>query len=90
MLKIRQSYHGTGGKDGYRFEVYDNVDCYLGDLKDFPIDVDYSDVVQIGEELYILLDSYDSDIPWENRFEVVYHLLEPYEFKPKFDLGNIL
>lgn len=89
-LKIRQSYHGTGGKEGYRFKVYNSKGRKLGELKNVPTDCNVGSVVQINGEFYIISNIYDSTNPREERSEVMYYELNKYEFNPDFDLGNII
>lgn len=86
ILKIRQSYHGTGGKEGYRFELYNKKDRKIGELIDFPARCEIGDVVEFDGELYIKTAEYDSNNPRHEKTEVMFHELKPYEFKPKFNL----
>lgn len=90
MLKIRQSYHGTGGKEGYRFKVYNEKGRKIGELKNLPVNCGRGDVVSINGELYIVTAEYDSDNPRHEKTEVIFYELEPYEFKPKYDLGELI
>lgn len=90
MLIIRQSYHGTGGIEGYKFEVFNENGEKLGEIKDFPIDCRYGDIVRIGDALYTLKASYDSYNPRHEKTEVMFHELKPYVMKPKFDLGALI
>lgn len=90
MLKIRQSYHGTGGREGYRFKVYKN-NRKIGELKDFPVPSGTGDIVKIGEDLFIISASYSSENPRHEKTEVQFYELEPYIHKPKFvDLGELI
>ena len=89
MLKIRQSYHGTGGAQGYVWKVYDGKGKKLGQLKNLPVKCGRGDIVSLNGCLYEIVKEYDSDNPRHNKSEVVYYELEPYEFKPDFDLGRI-
>ena len=90
MLKIRQSYHGTGGKEGYIFKVYNDKGKKLGEIEKIPVECSIGDVVKLEEELYIITAEYESDNPRHEKTEVVYFELEPYEFKPKYELGKII
>jgi len=90
ILKIRQSYHGSGGKEGYRFKVYNEKGKKLGELKDFPTNCNYGDVIKIDGKLYNKTAEYESENPRHEKTEVMYIELQPYTFKPKFDLGEIL
>lgn len=89
MIKIRQSYHGTGGKEGYRYKVYNDKGRKLGELKNVPVDCGIGDVVRINGELYEVVSVYDSDNPRHERNEVMFYKLEPFVFKPNYDLGEI-
>lgn len=90
MLIIKQSYHGTGSKEGYKYQVYKPSGRKLGELKDVPTPCGYGDVVTINGEYYIITNQYDSKNPRHEKSEVVFYELEPYVFKPNFDLGNII
>lgn len=89
-LKIRQSYHGNGGKEGYKFKVYDNKGKKIGELRYIPTKCNVDDTVSINGILYIVLRIYDSPNPREERSEVIYYELMKYEFKPIYDLGDII
>lgn len=86
-LKIKQSYHGTGGKEGYKYTVYNNKSKKIGELKDVPT-CSYGNTVVINGDLYIILRVYDSPNPRHEKSEVMYYELAKYEFKPDFDLGE--
>ena len=90
MLKIRQSYHGNGGREGYKYKVYDNNGRKLGEISDLPISCGRGDVVKLNNDLYEIVSQYDSDNPRHEKSEVVFYDLEPFEFKPKYDLGEII
>ncbi|MEM5009301.1 hypothetical protein WKH57_01140 [Niallia taxi] len=90
ILKIRQSYHGTGGKEGYKFKVYNERGKKIGELKDFPVNCGYGDIVKVNGELYTKTAEYSSDNSRHEKTEVVFIELEPYELKPKYDLGEII
>ena len=36
-LIIKQSYHGTGGKEGYKYKVLNSDYEFIGWIDDFPI-----------------------------------------------------
>lgn len=55
MLKIRQSYHGSGGKEGYKFKVYNDKGKKLGKIVKFPVDCSIGDVIKLDEKLTELL-----------------------------------
>lgn len=88
MLKIRQSYNGRG--KGYRFEVYNNEDKYLGVIKNFPYTCAQHDIININGVTYKLIETFDSALPEEFESEVIYHILEPYSVVPDYDLGDIV
>lgn len=85
-LKIRQSYHGTGGIDGYRFKLYNEVGTKLGELECLPTNFSSGDTLYLSGELYIVVDKYDSTLKHEERSEVIYYELEPYKFEATYDL----
>lgn len=88
-MKIRQSYHGTGGKEGYLYEVYDNKVNKLGYLDSIPIKANTGDIVRINKSYYKINKQYDCQLPESEDDEVVWYELEEYEFKADFDLGII-
>ena len=90
MIKIRQSYHGTGGKEGYLYEVYDIEDNKLGYIDSVPVKTNTGDIVKINKRYYQINKLYDCPLPESEEDEVVWYELEEYEFKANFDLGNIL
>jgi len=87
-LKIRQSYHGNGGKEGYKYKVYDRKGKKVGELVDVPVRCHIGNTLSINGELYIISAIYDSPKPREERSEFIYYELNKYEFKPDYDLGN--
>lgn len=89
-LKIRQSYHGNGGKEGYKFKVYNNKDKKNGELNDVPVNCHIGSTVIINGLLYIISNIYDSPKPREEKSEVMYYELSKYEFQSDFDLGKII
>lgn len=90
IAKIRQSYHGTGGKEGYRFEVYDENDKKMGNLIDVPFTISNDDVVRINDELYQIVKVYDSPLKKDIRNEVVIYELNSYIYNPNYELGKII
>lgn len=88
-LKVRQSYHGNGGKEGYRYKLYNNKGKKLGELKDFPINYKVNSVVELFGEYYIISHYYDSTNPRDERSEVIFYELVKYEFKPDFVLEMV-
>ncbi|MFJ8528525.1 hypothetical protein [Bacillus sp. NPDC094106] len=89
-LKIRQSYHGAGGKDGYRYELYNNKEEKIGRLHKVPTSCRFGSTISINGIYYIISALYDSQNPNEENDEVIYYELKRYEFKPDFDLGEII
>ncbi|PLS19481.1 hypothetical protein CVD28_03430 [Bacillus sp. M6-12] len=89
-LKIRQSYHGTGGKEGYKFKLYNNNGKKLGELKDVPSKCNVGNTVVINGELYIISHIYDSPNPRHERSEVMFYELKKYQYKPDFELGDVI
>lgn len=82
-LKVIQSYHGTGGKEGYRFKVEKFVDevgeyVYIGELKDFPT---HERIVELNEIPYEIVKEYDRDeFPTDEENEVMVIELEKYTY----------
>lgn len=89
-LKIRQSYHDTGTKPGYRFKLYNNLDEKLGELIDVPVELSIGHTVCIGGNMFIVTDIYDSSNPKDERSEVIFYELAQHNFQPDFNLGEII
>lgn len=89
-LKIRQSYHGTGGIDGYKYELYNNKGEKIGRLQNVPVECNYDSTLRINGVSYMVLSLYDSQDPKEEKDEVIYYELKRYECNPEFDLGEIM
>lgn len=89
-LKIRQSYHGNGGKEGYKYKVYDHKGKKVGELKDIPAKCLEGNILSINGIHYVVLSIYDSPNPREERSEVMYYKLKKFECKPDFDLGELI
>ncbi|MEC3148107.1 hypothetical protein, partial [Bacillus thuringiensis] len=89
-LKIRQSYHGTGGIEGYRYELYENNGEKIGRLHSVPIECNYDNTLSINGVAYIISSVYDSQDPNEEKDEVIYYELKRCECNPDFDLGAII
>ncbi|GAA0347673.1 hypothetical protein GCM10008931_43710 [Oceanobacillus oncorhynchi subsp. oncorhynchi] len=90
QLKIKQSYHATGDREGYRWDVYNQEHDYLGVIKNFPLaKCGYGDTVKLNGVVYTIIEEYDSDLPYEEIDEVVYFELEPAEIDVDYDLGVI-
>jgi hypothetical protein len=89
-LLIRQSYHGNGGKEGYKFKVYDVKGKKLGELKVLSVNCNVGNTISINGVFYIILKIYDSPKPREERSEVIYYELNKYVFLPDFNSGDII
>ncbi|WP_242289676.1 MULTISPECIES: hypothetical protein [Bacillus cereus group] len=89
-LKIRQSYHGTGDVEGYRYELYNNNGEKIGRLHSVPIECNCDNTLSINGVAYIISSVYDSQDPNEEKDEVIYYELKKCECTPDFDLGEII
>ncbi|WP_368900771.1 hypothetical protein [Oceanobacillus oncorhynchi] len=90
MLKIRQSCHGTGGREGYRWDVHNQEHDYLGEIKNFPLGkCGVGNIVKLNGVMYMITAEYDSDLPYEEIDEVVYFELYPAEINADYDLSVI-
>lgn len=89
-LKIRQSYHGDGGMEGYRYKVYDSKGKKLGELKKLPTELNIESIVLLNGKMYEIVALYVSENPGHERSEVMYYELKEYVFKPDFELGEII
>ncbi|HDR7922283.1 hypothetical protein [Bacillus paranthracis] len=89
-LKIRQSYHGTGGIEGYRYELYNNNGEKIGRLHSVPIECNCDNTLSINGVCYIISSIYDSQDQNEEKEEVIYYELKRYECNPDFDLGETI
>lgn len=78
-LRIRQSYHGNGGKEGYRYKLYDNKGRKLGELQDVPVNCHVGNTLSINGDYYIISHIYDSPNPREKSSEVMYYELNSFE-----------
>lgn len=88
-LIIKQSYHGTGGSNGYKYEISNSVENIVGTIKDLPLEVTYRSVVKIDNFLYKVISIYDSEEPADKGNEVIFYGLQKFEFKNYFELGKI-
>lgn len=84
MLKIKQTYHGTGSAEGYRYRVYKN-NRKIGDLKKLPRTMGYGSIVKINDQLYQVIKEYDCNKKYSKLETVWYELIE-FEFKDYTDL----
>ncbi|WP_323709422.1 hypothetical protein [Mammaliicoccus sciuri] len=82
-LKVIQSYHGTGGKEGYKYEVEKLIRetgeyILIGELKDFPMD---EEVVELNGLVYNVVSEYSRDeLPTDEENEVIVYQLERYTY----------
>ncbi|MCM3387268.1 hypothetical protein M3649_03865 [Ureibacillus chungkukjangi] len=89
-LVIKQSYHGTGSKEGYKWRVYTPSGKKLGELEYLPSKCGRGDVVSINNQLFKITKEYDSKNPRHEKSEVMFYELVPYKFEADYDLGLIL
>lgn len=80
-LVVRQSYHGAGGSDGYKWEVW-QFDEVVGYLKDFPSSINYDTVCQIDGVFYIVTDIHDGTSEQDIIDEVSWFTLERWTYTP--------
>lgn len=89
-LKVIQSYHGTGGKEGYKYEVEKLIRetgeyILIGELKDFPMD---EEVVELNGLVYNVVSEYSRDeLPTDEENEVIIYQLERYTYPTFHKLG---
>lgn len=82
-LKVIQSYHGTGGKEGYKYEVEKLIEetggyVPIGELKDFPM---YEEIVNLNGVAYKVVNEYSrEELPTDEEYEVVVYELERYTY----------
>lgn len=77
-LIIRRSYHGIGGREGYRYRVL-GVDMQsLGWIHDFPLNHE-GEVFKIGDKFYESMYEEDDNTPNGEKYEVSYVYLKEYE-----------
>lgn len=88
-LLIRQSYHGEGGKEGYRYKVYNHKKIKIGELQYIPPTCYTGNLVLINEQLYRISNYHDSEKAREINSEVIYYELQRYIPEPDYDLGKI-
>ena len=88
-MEIRQSYHGTGGKDGYLFEVFSDQGLKLGTLDDLPHGVSVGKTVEINHTLYIVDDYHEPQTEEAEKYEVIIYRLKLFSYEPDFNLGLI-
>lgn len=80
-LRVIQSYHGTGGKEGYKYEVEKLIEetggyVPIGELKDFPMD---EEIVDLNGIAYEIVSEYDrNELPTDEENEVIVYELERY------------
>lgn len=82
-LKVIQSYHGTGGKEGYKYEVEKLIEengkyIFIGELKDFPM---YEEIVELNGIAYKVVNEYSrEELPTDDENEVIVYELEKYTY----------
>lgn len=74
-LIIRQSYHGTGGKEGYRYKILNSDYEFIGCIDDFPINHE-SHLFEIRGVFYTSMYEEEDNTPNGEKDEVVYIHLE--------------
>lgn len=83
-LKVIQSYHGTGGKEGYKYEVEKLIEetgeyALIGELKDFPL---FEEIVKLDGIAYEIVSEYDrNELPTDEENEVIVYELERYIYR---------
>lgn len=88
-LKVIQSYHGTGGKEGYKYEVEKLIEetggyVLIGELKDFPL---HEEIVELNGIAYEIIKEYDRDeLPTDEENEVLVYELEKYTYPTFYKL----
>lgn len=88
-LKVIQSYHGTGGKEGYKYEVEKLVKetgnyLFIGELKEFPL---FERIVELNGTAYEVVKEYDrNEPPTDEENEVVVYELEKYTYPTFYKL----
>lgn len=82
-IRVIQSYHGTGGKEGYKFQVEKRIKksdkyVFIGELKDFPM---YEEIVELNGVAYKVVKEYSrEELPTDEEYEVVVYELEKYTY----------
>ncbi|MBF0793373.1 hypothetical protein [Mammaliicoccus lentus] len=82
-LKVIQSYHGTGGREGYKYEVEKLIEetgeyMFIGELKSFPLN---EQIVELNGIAYEIVKEYDRDeLPTDEENEVLVYELERYTY----------
>ena len=79
-----------GGKEGYRFKVYNNKGKKMGELHDVPINCHIGSTVIINGLLYMISIYTILQSQEKKKSEVIYYELSKYEFQPDFYLGKII
>lgn len=83
-MKIKQSYHGTGSKEGYLYKWYkDNGE--IMELVTLPTEVHTGSILAIEDNYYKVRKIYDCEISPE-ELEVVWFELDRHVFKADFNL----
>lgn len=74
-LIIKQSYHGTGGKEGYKYKVLNSDYEFIGWIDDFPIN-HKSHLFEIRGVFYTSMYEEEDNTPIGEKDEIVYIHLE--------------
>lgn len=74
-LIIRQSYHGSGGKEGYRYKVLNSDYEFIGWIDNFPINHE-SHLFEIRGVFYSSIYEEEDNTPNGEKYEIVYIHLE--------------
>lgn len=77
-LIIRQSYHGSGGSDGYRYRVLDSEYNSLGWVHNFPV-FHEQDIFEFFDKLYVSTYEEDDCTPNGEKYEITYIYLKEYK-----------
>lgn len=83
-MKIKQSYHGTGSKEGYLYQLY-RTEKTIEEIELLPCEVNIGSILEIENEHYRVTKVYDCEISPEED-EVIWFELEPYAFQADFVL----
>lgn len=83
-MKIKQSYHGTGSKEGYLYQLY-RTEKIIEEIKLLPCEVNTGSILEIENAHYRVKKVYECEISPEED-EVIWFILEPYAFQADFQL----
>ena len=74
-LIIKQSYHGSGGKEGYKYKVLNSDYKFIGWIDNFPINHE-SHLFEIRGVFYTSMYEEEDNTPDGEKYEIVYIHLE--------------